>query len=451
MGSEMVRLVAGGRTWMLALALVSGIGAVPALAQSHDDDRVRRLEDRVKELEARVNTEKRKSDNDADDKGSLTEKITGNNPDTLLTRNRPVYGLGSDGLKFGLGGYFSTTYREEIKDRRIPSAFDQHRFVLLINFDIADKVKFNSETEIEGGGADVPFLTGQEILVEFAELSFEFHEAAVAKAGLILIPFGRYNLVHDDPLHDLFDRPFVARRIVPSAFDQPGFGLSGNLRTREFGLGYDFAITQGFRDNFSANSGSRDARQSFRADENSNKALWGRVALRPDLYELGVAEDTSLEVGMSLNTQTLGAADHRLTGWGADASFRWNSGGKFGIDAEGEYAGIDIRRDPTTGITGLWGYYGQMTLRFRPWEDGAAGGWLRDSGYIGLVARYEENDLDERLVGAALRDDRQAWTVGVAFRPFFKTVIRAEWKFINSSGVAQEEADRFVLSLSTYF
>jgi len=434
----------------LAAVAVALTAATVANAQSSDDT-IKRLERRIEELENRVKESRtERKDEDRRDP-AIVETITGNNPNTLDTRKRPAYGFGNDTVKFGLGGYFSIVYRDEINNRRIPATFDQHRLVLLLNFSIAEKLRFESEIEIEGGGADVPFLTGQEILVEFAELTFDVHEAFAPKAGLLLIPFGRYNLIHDDPLHDLFDRPFVARRISPSAFDQPGVGATGSFRTRSFGFGYDISLTQGFRDNFGPNSGARDARQSFRSDENSDKAAWARVSMRPDLYELGIAEDSSLEVGASLNTQKVGAADHRLTGWGADFAFRWNSGAKFGIDAEGEYAGIDIRRDATVGVTGLWAYYGQMSLRFRPWDDGAAGGWLRDSGYLALVARYEENDLDDRAVGAALRDNREALTVGIAFRPFFKTVIRAEWKFVNTRGVAVDEADRFVFSLSTYF
>ncbi len=420
--------------------------------EPEDKSKIEQLERRIQELESRLDPSTDQPSSPTRNHVAFTD---GESPNDNGGK-RPGYTFSPVGdlrkASFSLGGYFSLVYRDQFgPDRAIPSAFDNHRFILFFGFDIAERLSFSSEVEIEGGGADVPFLSGNEILVEFAELEFEILRAFRPKAGLMLIPFGRYNMYHDDPLHDLFDRPFVARRVIPSAFDQPGVGVTGDV-TAQAGLSFNYhlALTQGFRDNFTSH-GSRDARQSFRADENSNKAVWLRAGALLGLADLGIAEATTLEVNASYTTQTIGADDHRLNGMGFDFRLVWNSGGRFGIDLEGEYAQIEIERDPTVGITGLDGYYTQATFRFRPWDDGDAGGWLRDSGYIGLVARWEENDLDDRSLGASIRDDREAVTLGIAFRPFFKTVIRAEWKWINSRGLANDEPNRFVFGISTYF
>ncbi len=350
-------------------------------------------------------------------------------------------------LNVRIGGYFSIVFHDE---EGSTNHFDQHRFVPQVGIDITDKVHFDTEVEIEGGGADVGFLSGNEILVEFAELSFDISKSFIPKAGLILIPFGRYNLIHDDPLHDLFDRPFVARRISPSAFDQAGIGASGDF---SFGAGifhYDLALTQGFDDGFSNNGGSRDSRQSFRADNNNNKALWQRSSFRPNLSD----SNASLEAGASLTWQKVDDDNEdTLIGWGFDlsGSLAFNETKSIALHFEGEYLRIGIDRDDPTLIDGLYGYYLQSTLRFRPWDDRSLNGWLRNSGYIGLSLRWEENNLNDNILGAATRDDREALTAGIAFRPFFKTVIRAEWKFTQSSGVATDAGDRFVMSISTYF
>lgn len=362
--------------------------------------------------------------------------------------------------KVNFGGYFSIAYRyhDNGDGARDASYFDQHRFVPQFDVQISERVSFATEIEIEGGGADVGFLSGNEILVEYAELNFDLAEEFQIKTGLLLIPFGNYNLIHDDPIHDLFDRPFVARRVVPSAFDQPGVGIAGDFNQDGFQLHYDAMITQGFTDGFTNNGGARDARNSFRADNNYDKAFWTRVQLTPDFARLSSGLDyLTMQMGGSFNIQRI--ADNgtaQTLGWGGDfkLGMNWLDTSGFGIDFEGEYARININRDGPGVIDGLDGYYIQGSLKFRPWdnsEEDLVGGWLSKSGYIALVARWEENDLNDNVEGAARRDDRQALTVGLAFRPFLKTVIRVEYKMANSSNTDVDDPDRFVVSVSTYF
>jgi len=364
--------------------------------------------------------------------------------------------------KVSFGGYFSLAYRYHNGDENAgtpdSSYFDQHRFVPQFEVQIAERLSFATEIEIEGGGADVGFLSDNEILVEFAELDFELAEEFHIKTGLLLIPFGAYNLTHDDPLHDLFDRPFVARRVVPSAFDQPGVGIAGDFNEDGFQFHYDVMVTQGFTDGFSNNGGARDARNSFRDDNNYDKALWSRFQFTPDFGRLSEGMDyLTMQLGGSFNIQRIANNGTAQTiGWGGDfkLGMNWLDTDGFGVDFEGEYARININRDGPGVIDGLDGYYVQAAFKFRPWdnsEEDMVGGWLSSSGYIALVARWEENDLNDNVEGAARRDDRQAFTFGIAFRPFLKTVIRAEYKMANSSHFAEDEADRFVLSVSTYF
>ncbi|MCA8940437.1 MAG: hypothetical protein KDB07_11540 [Planctomycetes bacterium] len=414
-------------------------------------ERLRQLEEQVKDLREALGN------------GGSGQHFSDDNGDPRWGGQRPGWKLNLNNtadrpkaVSAKLGGYFSLAYRGEFgRDRSNTTHFDQHRFVPQLDFQIHDFVTFSSEIEIEGGGSDVDFLGDNEILVEYAELEFKIMDEFRAKAGLILVPFGRYNMVHDDPLHDLFDRPFVARRIVPSAFDQPGIAFAGDIAMEGFSFHYDLAVTQGFDDEFTTNGGSRDSRQSFRGDDNSNKAVWLRASVTPDFAYLMGNEDIAASMGISVNQQTIGHRDFDTTGWGIDGQARWNPQdmleGRFTLAFEGEWAAIQINRDDTEGVNNLDASYIQLGFQYRPWNDGDWKGWLRDSGYVALTLRYECNDLDDRQVGGSVRDDREAFTFGLAFRPFLKTVIRSEWKAINSSGQPTDEADRFVFSISTYF
>jgi len=197
-------------------------------------------------------------------------------PRTPAYRNLQLFGT-----RVRIGGYMSLELRDDGEDSNL--RFDFHRLVLRIGAEIADGISFDSEIEIEGGGADVSFLTGNEILVEYAEIRWEFIEdLLVFKAGALLVPWGRFNKYHDDPYQDLTDRPLVSRRIGAVAFDQPGIGFEGSV---EFAgdsgwfLDYDFAVTQGFGEATGRAAELSDRQQQQQAGLGTPGSLGSRAVL----------------------------------------------------------------------------------------------------------------------------------------------------------------------------
>ena len=53
------------------------------------------------------------------------------------------------------------------------------------------------------------------IQIEFAQLDYLVNEIVNLRAGILLMPVGKFNLLHDSPLNDLVDRPMVSRIIIP--------------------------------------------------------------------------------------------------------------------------------------------------------------------------------------------------------------------------------------------
>jgi hypothetical protein len=137
----------------------------------------------------------------------------------------------------------------------------------------------------------VDFLTDNEILVEYAELTLAILEDKLDfVAGLILLPWGRFNLYHDDPLNDLTDRPLVSRYIGAVAAQQAGVAVDGSFDVGSgWFLDYDVAVVQGFHDGFSTNNGVRDARPSFREDTTTTAVL-GRRSRRPSAWTFEPAD-----------------------------------------------------------------------------------------------------------------------------------------------------------------
>src|SRR5216117_1713449 len=187
------------------------------------------------------------------------------------------------------------------------SSFDQQRFVPFFYSDITDRLKVAAELEIEHGirsksndGSSI------EVSLEFATIDYLIHENLNFRAGIILLPVGKFNLLHDSPLNDLSDRPLVATAIIPSTLSETGAGFYGTFYpSRLSKLDYELYVTQGFNGYkndpitgafvpvITAGEGLRDARQRVSTvddglDNNNGKAVVGRLAFSPLLgIELG--------------------------------------------------------------------------------------------------------------------------------------------------------------------
>ncbi|MHC4840931.1 MAG: hypothetical protein ACYTDT_08260 [Planctomycetota bacterium] len=316
---------------------------------------------------------------------------------------------------FTIGGYASFYHKtiDKYNGGDSTNFFDAHRIVPQFHWQIVEWLHFGMELEIEGGGADVSFLGGNEILIEYAEVHATVMDEFNVKAGILLIPFGRYNLEHDDILWDLMDRPFAARRVVPSAFDQPGVGIYGTVNEVPlFGFSYDVQVTQGFDDGFSNNGGSRGARQSFRSDNNDNKALWARFGILPQFDEMG-ADFMSGDIGISTGYQKISATNGESTRhFGIDGQMKFKKMlDLFAIDVTGEWNRIWINRDSSASVTnGLEGYFVDVLVKFDIFPEEWKGDIFGKDPYLGLIMRLEENDLNDDHVGVAARDNRVGFT-----------------------------------------
>lgn len=356
---------------------------------------------------------------------------------------------------FHIGGYASFMHKtiDRYNGGESENFFDAIRIVPQFEWQIVDWLSFAMEIEYEGGGADVGFLSGNEILVEYAEVVASPLDEFNIQAGLLLIPFGRFNPNHDDINWDLMDRPYAARRVVPSAFDQPGVGIFGTFnQVPLFSFFYELDVTQGFDDEFTSNGGARDARQSFRSDNNGNKAIWAKIGVTPQFDEMGI-NFINADLGISYTYQEIGPNNSQATrGFGIDGGAKFHIADRFGIDVQGEFNRLWINRESDINTpNGLWGYFVDVTFKFDPFPESWRGTTFGRNPYIGLIVRLEQNDLNDDHVGAAARDDRIGVTIGIAFRPISKLVVRSEFKHQQSQGRDDGDETRFVVSVSIGF
>ena len=127
----------------------------------------------------------------------------------------------------------------------ITNNFDQQRFVPFFYADVTEHVKFAAELEIEHGireSSENEIETG----LEFAHIDYLVNEMFNIRAGILLLPIGKFNLLHDSPLNDLTDRPLVSQLIIPSTMSETGAGFYGTFYPgRTSKMDYELYVTTG--------------------------------------------------------------------------------------------------------------------------------------------------------------------------------------------------------------
>jgi hypothetical protein len=424
-----------------AVAFLLGGLAPPALAGEGDDERLRRLEETLARQAEEIRGLRREVERAREEDGSrLSSGEIEAAVDAYLASStplvRPDLSSGPRGLRWG--GYLTLEFLDGGED---PSVFDLHRLILSAEGPIADRIDFSTEIEIEHGGISDEI--GGEIVIEKAEVSFAVSDAFNPKLGWLLIPFARFNSVHDDPLNDFTLRPFTARYLVPTGFGQPGIGVFG---AAPFGRGHvlswDVALTNGFRDAFTADDGVRGARQD--RDENDGKQVWARAVATWDTH----CVLDRLETGLS---GTYGIYDERdrneITGFAVDLLLR-----KGPFELKGEYVSYDYERssaDPADAIEHQDGVWLEAAWHFFPgFLCGGCPPFVEETSLFTLAVRWQRMDLDDHVRGATFEDDLEAWSVGLNYRITERSVFRLDHTWLDPE--EEDDERRWAASFSTY-
>lgn len=354
--------------------------------------------------------------------------------------------------KVRVGGYATLLHKtvEKYNGGNSTNFFDSIRVVPQFDWEVTDWLEFGIEIEFEGGGSGASYLTNNYIVLEYAEARATPLDELSFKAGILLINWGRYNRNHDDIFWDLADRPFVHRQTIPGTFMQAGVAVYGTFNQIPFvSFNYELAVTQGLNSNFSSNDGPRNARTSFRADNNDNKALWFHFGIVPDF---GTSVFT-MDLGASYTYQETSADNgDSLRGFGVDGGFKFKVHERFNIELAGEFSRLWINRASSpTAPNGLYAWHADLLFKVDPFPAAWRNKIFGARPYIGLIFRVEQSDLNDDFKGAAANDDRFAVTVGLAFRPISKLVVRFEWKNQQSRERDDGDENLYVFSVTVGF
>lgn len=388
-----------------------------------------------------------------------------------------------------VGGYMDIQYRSQRKGSIEngygggTNGFDQQRFVPFIYADITEHVKFASELEIEHGIRET---SDNEISLEFAFIDYLINEPVNIRAGIVLIPIGKFNLLHDSPLNDLTDRPLVSQLLIPTTMAETGTGFYGTFYPgRTSKLDYELYVTTGpcgYNSDGSPRvneaNGTRNSRQRKCAsddglDINNGKAVSGRVAFSP---MLGIEVAGSSYYGNSsfmgnYNPLSITAIDWTLqrgpfeligeAAWaysrGNSRAIQGNTINTVGITPGSLLTGISGNSGPGIPPQRMNGYYIQGNYHFMPaFLTKLSPKRFGEGSTFTAVIRYDRvnTNLDDSN-GTGGFGNLEQISFGLNYRPIEDAVFKISYQYqpmaFNANTDQRIHDSALVISAATYF
>ena len=432
-----------------AMILVQLSAASPATAQQAGSALEQRIE-RLEKLLAQTRAELEAARSAASDPGRLAEierKIEvlareieelklGEASPGAAESNDLRYGVGPAASKVygkkgvSIGGYGEFLYqnfdgkRENGEPSDLRSQVDQLRAVLYFGYKFDDRWVFNSEIELEH--AVTASDKGGEVAVEFAYLDYLFSRPVRARAGLVLIPMGLVNELHEPPTFLGTRRPDVERFLIPSTWRELGAGFYGDADRFSYRL---YAVNGLNSEGYSA-EGIRGGRAEGSEAAAENWAVTGRLDWTPVSGTLLGASFFSGDSDQGRKTPSGASFSGSTTVFDVHADWKWR-----GVWLRGLYARTTI--SDTAAINEANGFKGDESVGSRQW------GWYLQSGFdvLSLKAgsraalipfvRYERYDTQSRVPAGYSRNpenDVKLLTIGAVFKPIEPIAVKLDWQ-----------------------
>jgi len=350
-----------------------------------------------------------------------------------------VYGL-TRGVS--IGGYGEAVFQgvNQERDDGSPSGraneFDFLRAIVYLGYKWSDRILFNSELEFEHASTG----KGGEVSVEFAYVDFFLRPEVNFRGGMVLIPVGILNELHEPPVFHGARRPQTETVIIPTTWRENGGGVFGSVGP----LSYRSYLVAGLSSSgFSAASGIRGGRQSGARSRAEDFAWTGRA----DFTGL-----PGLLVGGSFFTGDSGQGGRSPKGATIEGQLNL-----FDLHARYNYRGLELR-----------GLYARQTLgdaalinQSLSLSGSRSVGSRLHGGYAELAydvltlagkgssrslipfVRYERFDTQAEVPSGFARDpanDQTLFTVGFDFKPHPSVVLKLEYQdFHNEAGTGTNQ------------
>ena len=447
------------RSYLSRLATVGTLAAflsTPLSAQTEQD--FKRLEDEVKQLRAlleQVQTAQEAAEAEVEElkKAEPTAAASAPAVDELARRlellaseleniklgnaaveesatlDQASFGLGVAASKvyrvhqgLSIGGYGEALYenfsgsREDGADSGKTDQFDFLRAILYFGYKFNDKWVLNTEIEIEHA---------DEIFLEFATLDYLHKPMLNFRAGMVLMPVGLLNELHEPTLFHSAKRPQIESAVIPSTWRENGLGLFGENGRFSYRT---YLVTGLDGDGFSS-SGLRGGRQKGSKAKAESLAWVGRLDY---VGSPGLLVGASLYVGDS--GQGLEDVDGREIG-AKTTLFDFHLDWKYrGFNLRALYAQAEVddvaRLNGALGLSGsasvgeeLDGFYVEAGYDVLARRD--------DRGALTPFLRYETLDTQAAVPAGFSRSaskDVEILTYGLAWQPIDQVILKLDYQ-----------------------
>lgn len=437
--------------------------AAPALGATPDDEKLGELENEVKELKAAI--EELRTLGLAEDRLTEIERrlqILAEEVEDLkvgdaaaqVSHDQAISGLGPAASKVyqkdqgvSVGGYgealleFFDDSRDDGSESGAVDRFDFLRAVFYFGYKFSDRWIFNSEIEFEHASTS----SGGSASVEFAYLDYRYRDALNLRTGIVLVPMGWLNELHEPTVYLGAVRPRTENRIIPTTWRENGIGAYGTFG----GFDYRTYVVNGLDASGFSAKGLRGGRQKGAKAKAEDFAWVGRLDFTgvPGLTA-GIAGYLG-DSGQDLQTVDGDPIPVGTSIIDLHVEYRFR-----GLELRGLWARAQL--DDVAQLNEAFGYEGNQSV-----GETLEGAYLQ-AGYDVLAGRgrsaltpyvrWEKINTQKEVPdgwSANPANDEQLFTLGLAFQPIEQVIFKAEYQNIDNE--AGTGVDQFSLSMGYIF
>jgi hypothetical protein len=340
-----------------------------------------------------------------------------------------------------LSGYANIAFN---KFQNSSNTFNNAKLVFDLTHELHRKIFFDSELEfaaLSNLSSDQARDTSGDIKFNKIHLDLKLKKIFNLRAGVILVPFGLYNLIYHSPDRDLVSDPLLTTILLPVPYSDLGVGFYGMTNLFDLiDIGYDFYILNGLNENISATEGIYTARPSFVSDNNNDKSLVGKISLSSfDIVKLGLSGYFG---GYDDNTEAdLVGADFdwelifdKLKIFGEYGLFYLEDGGTL-TDASGVVYPDNIKAFYIEVDNNFWFDFLSKTFLAKGFSNPT----------LTLVFRYDRGVINGN---ASYKESK--YIMGLNYRPIEKFVFKIEYQ-INSGNLENADNDGVLVGFALNF
>ena len=359
---------------------------------------------------------------------------------------KSAYGMGPAASKvyqvgkgLSIGGYGEGFYQNIVGDKGTEkSKADMERMVVYVGYKFTDSIIMNSELEFEHGSTGEGAESKGEVSAEFVSLDFLLNPKVNVRTGLVLMPMGLINRMHEPLFYFGNHRPMVEQTIIPSTWSEMGVGLFGAITPN---LTYTTYAVNGLNASGFSSIGVKEGKGGGSQALAQDLGYVARLDYTPDALP-GLTVGGSGYISNSGQDLTYNSQKANVLTQIYESHLQW------------KYYGLEFR------ALGSWGLINNADLLsaqniFAGNGQGVVGsqnyGWYTEAGYdvlplmfkdtpqyLAPFVRYEKlNTIAKAPLGYPTdpTKDQEVFQVGLQYKPIPQVVLKADYRnFVAKQG-----------------